>query len=467
MKPLRRARALKAQKSRSVVKTLPSPTGGWNARDAISDMPPTDASAMVNFFPQTTDVILRYGSASQGHLGTSAAGNAMLLDGMTGYATTPDSAPVSVSGDIDLRCYASLTNWSATTPQFFLSKDSSYQFFALNGFLGALIYSAAGATAAFLSDTVAPATDRLWVRFTCDIDNGAGFSVGTFYYSANGSTWTQLGTPRYQTSLATIKDTTAALELGRGDYTAGTTYYAPPVTVDAANFDGTNDYMARGAGLTGAVDGKTGILSAWLRFDGGVNYSILTGSTTLGGATLRFNFSRNGGQMTVNVQNSGGTAAVANILTAGGYGNGSSWWNFLFSWNAATGAKFAYTNDAADLSGLSLTTDVNAGYALADWAVGAFPSGVSKFNGCVAELYFAPGQYLDFSVTENRRKFITALGKPAFVGTDGSYPTGTAPLIYFHLADTEAPADFALNRATGGNFSITGVLTTASNSPSD
>lgn len=43
-------------------KSIPSPVGGWNAQDAISDMPETDAVRLDNFFPNTTDVMLRKGS---------------------------------------------------------------------------------------------------------------------------------------------------------------------------------------------------------------------------------------------------------------------------------------------------------------------------------------------------------------------------------------------------------------------
>lgn len=44
-------------------KSLPAPTGGWNARDPIADMPSRDAVFLDNFFPRTTDVVLRKGSA--------------------------------------------------------------------------------------------------------------------------------------------------------------------------------------------------------------------------------------------------------------------------------------------------------------------------------------------------------------------------------------------------------------------
>jgi hypothetical protein len=41
--------------------SLPAPTGGWNARDSVSDMAPNDAVSLENFFPGTSDVFMRYG----------------------------------------------------------------------------------------------------------------------------------------------------------------------------------------------------------------------------------------------------------------------------------------------------------------------------------------------------------------------------------------------------------------------
>lgn len=41
--------------------TMPAPTGGWNARDSLAAMPPQDAVSMVNFFPATTECVLRFG----------------------------------------------------------------------------------------------------------------------------------------------------------------------------------------------------------------------------------------------------------------------------------------------------------------------------------------------------------------------------------------------------------------------
>ena len=52
-----------AARPSSQSKSLPAPIGGWNARDPIADMPARDAVFLDNFFPRTTDVSLRKGSA--------------------------------------------------------------------------------------------------------------------------------------------------------------------------------------------------------------------------------------------------------------------------------------------------------------------------------------------------------------------------------------------------------------------
>ena len=46
---------------RSLPASLPAPTGGWNDRDSIAAMAVNDAVTMVNMFPNTTDVDLRFG----------------------------------------------------------------------------------------------------------------------------------------------------------------------------------------------------------------------------------------------------------------------------------------------------------------------------------------------------------------------------------------------------------------------
>lgn len=51
------------QRQVSVVETVPAPIGGWNARDSIATMPPEDAVDLENWFPTTTDCVIRSGQS--------------------------------------------------------------------------------------------------------------------------------------------------------------------------------------------------------------------------------------------------------------------------------------------------------------------------------------------------------------------------------------------------------------------
>jgi hypothetical protein len=60
-----------AKKFTATTSSVPSPIGGWNARDSLAAMAPTDAVQLVNFFPTPTEVSLRkgYAKASTGITG--------------------------------------------------------------------------------------------------------------------------------------------------------------------------------------------------------------------------------------------------------------------------------------------------------------------------------------------------------------------------------------------------------------
>ena len=242
-------------------------------------------------------------------------------------------------------------------------------------------------------------------------------------------------------------------------------YEHPRIVCDAADFDGTNDYMLRGAGLTGAADSKTGIFSCWLRLDGGndalqrIMSSVLAGDQGFRVSKTAANIFQITGEDT-----SGLTKLI--LSPAATFTAGTTWRHFLVSWDLAAAASHLYVNDSSD-NDTPTTTDATLDYTVDDWSIGAHTAGTALVNGAIAELYFAPGQYLDFSLVYNRRKFISASGKPVHLGTTGALPTGTAPLVYQHLDDSEAVANFAANAGTGGNFTITGTLDTADSSPSD
>lgn len=57
----KRRRAQRPLNARGVSASLSAPVGGWNARDALGEMPPEDAVSLDNWFPSTTSVNLRNG----------------------------------------------------------------------------------------------------------------------------------------------------------------------------------------------------------------------------------------------------------------------------------------------------------------------------------------------------------------------------------------------------------------------
>lgn len=50
-----------AQQRRALTASIPSPIGGWNARDSLAAMSPTDAVQMINWFPTPSDIMVRKG----------------------------------------------------------------------------------------------------------------------------------------------------------------------------------------------------------------------------------------------------------------------------------------------------------------------------------------------------------------------------------------------------------------------
>jgi hypothetical protein len=92
------------------------------------------------------------------------------------------------------------------------------------------------------------------------------------------------------------------------------------------------------------------------------------------------------------------------LMSTSGYGISTAWNHILISWDAATGADHMYINGTNVSDGaLHINNNVAIAYAAPNWRVGMSYSGFNKLNGCMAELYFAPNQYLDFSVEGNRR----------------------------------------------------------------
>ena len=242
--------------------------------------------------------------------------------------------------------------------------------------------------------------------------------------------------------------------------------------VDAIDWNVSSKQSYAGT-LTGASDSKVGLLSCWVRLDGYDGASI----------TALNNFDSNTGRIGINFKRHSDNSflivcvntSASIILSMGSnttYTTSATWLHVLAAWDLAAGTAQLYVNDIEDRSGSPVVTDDTIVYAttgaLPGWHIAGSPGGNAggNFNGGMAELYFAI-EYLDISSQANRRKFITASGKPVNLGVDGSTPTGSQPLVYCTIASGGVAADFDNNAGAGEDFTQSGTPTIASTSPSD
>lgn len=233
----------------------------------------------------------------------------------------------------------------------------------------------------------------------------------------------------------------------------------------AVNFNGTDTYLTRGAGLTGAADSKLVTGSFWVKHAvDDVEERYIAGATTVGGATIAgfrpFRFNTNN-SLVVFGANAANTA-ILNIQSSVDSMAAGVWRHGMYSVDMADTAKrHLYINDVSDLDSVTTYTDDTLDFTLADWAIGARVNAANKLNGDMADFLLWPGVYVDLSVEANRRLFISAAGKPVRpqVAEDA---LGT-PLVALY----GPTASWHTNKGSGGGFTENGALADAATSPSD
>lgn len=232
---------------------------------------------------------------------------------------------------------------------------------------------------------------------------------------------------------------------------------APPYTADAADFDGTNDYMTRGAALTGIADDPQGIFSCWVRFDGGNGVQQRLMSS--GGVWTVYKSAADKIFFEVTGDPAGLFSATCDTtpLTSG-----TAWHHIGLSWDMNFSAGNKLFSAYIDGTSQAVTkTDADAAFtcnynSATDFGVGANVVGTAKVDGVLAEYYFNTVTYLDLST--NLTLFRSSGGNFVNLGADGSTPTGSQPIVYQRVATGAAVSTFATNLGSGGNLTITGTL---------
>ncbi|MDP6718077.1 MAG: hypothetical protein QGF59_05475 [Pirellulaceae bacterium] len=238
---------------------------------------------------------------------------------------------------------------------------------------------------------------------------------------------------------------------------------AKPASYEAigVHLDGTNDYLTRGADFTSHADSVVSTCAGWLNMSGssdGTRYGIY--STDPGGPVSDGLIIRR--ETDNKIQVIGSTSADTTIQ---GFKSTTSvvaadgWVHFMFSFNATTQTQHFYLDGSEDLNSATNSTGTIE-HTGTDHYVGALDGAASKFNGDMADLYVNTQEYVDLSSAANRAKFYVS-HKAVDLGSDGSTPTGTAPVLFL----TGAVDSWHTNVGSGGGMTETGALTAASTNP--
>lgn len=156
---------------------------------------------------------------------------ALVLSGAaTAGASTPDHLSLDVTGDLDIRLAASLENWYDNPADINMmdlagkylptGDQRSWLLSVSSTGVPRMVWTTDGtvgtAQLRFATENMpVPATQRIAVRVTVDVDNGAGGNTTTFYTAESISgPWMQLGDSVTASGTTSIYASTASLDLG-------------------------------------------------------------------------------------------------------------------------------------------------------------------------------------------------------------------------------------------------------------
>lgn len=194
----------------------------------------------------------------------------LVLDGSAGgYASAPDSAALSVT-DLDIRVKLSMVDWTPAGQVTILGKfvqSGNQRSFAATVEAGGtlrLYTSSDGTNAGVISasSTVGLGlTDGVvkWLRWTLDVNDGAGNRVHRYYTSDDGITWTQLGATVTTAGTTSVFDSTAVLEVGGID--AGASQNPNATIYQAQVLSGIGGSVVASLDLSQAGKGETAFIS--------------------------------------------------------------------------------------------------------------------------------------------------------------------------------------------------------------
>ncbi len=235
----------------------------------------------------------------------------------------------------------------------------------------------------------------------------------------------------------------------------------PGYVVTGVRFDGTDNFPISSANIisSGVVDGKQGTLSFW-----GKRFTSSGGHTLIGSQsnTLVFHYRNSANGNRFNLVFNNGTPLELRTLQE--MNSTASWRHILCSWDRNTSTYHLYVDDVDDLELFQTGSNTTIDYTLA-YQLGERQGGAVNIDAELADIYLNCETAIDFSVVANRRKFISATGKPIYLGDQGELPSGAQPTFFFSWNGVGDPTTFKDNRGFAQTFTGSDILTAATTSP--
>jgi len=330
------------------------------------------------------------------------------------------------------------------------------------------------------SDTGTTLSQALTIR-----ENGAGFGVSILIGGTSG-TWTNLdedvdeviateqqvcgsttadGTPTISMTSSPSPHAADAMVLAAWGPKAGA------LTVQGVQLNGSDNCYTLGSAYTSVADTKMIMQSFWFKQDAsGVN-SNSWGSTTPG---YYFSTPATNSNDVFHLRWANSSNVAKAILTSTDtVADTASWHHYLAIINTTAGvADGWYIIDGSEVDAYATKTITSDGvFDLTNFTAWKhFNDGVTGayYDGAVAENYINTDFAFNGDIASVVERFRTSSGKPADLGSDGSYPTGSQPVVYQTLRAGDSASDFATNQGYGGNMTESGTtVALASSSPSD
>jgi hypothetical protein len=205
-------------------------------------IPGTSSLVQAAFSPLDLSPVLWLDASAESSItaadGAWLDGSGLVLPGLSGnYASTPDSAALSITGDIDIKAKVALDDWTPATTSYLAAKwnapsnDRSYGLAVNTSGQLIIVGSTAGTSgtasviaSSSVSTGLSDGEDK-WVRGTIDVDDGSGNRVAKFYLSDDGTTWTQLGAVVTSVGTTSFYDGAAVFSVGAADNGTGAFVY--------------------------------------------------------------------------------------------------------------------------------------------------------------------------------------------------------------------------------------------------